>query len=46
MVVIKHCNRASYTSGFGNHRYSPPIAVIYEASVLSCRNKVSYTSGF
>ena len=46
MVVIKHCNRASYTSGFGNRRYRPPIAVIYEALVLRYRNRVSFTSNF
>jgi len=46
MAVIKCWNRTSYTSSFGNRRYRPPIAAIYEVPVLSYRNRVSYTSSF
>ena len=45
-AIIKHCNRASYTSIFGNRRNRPPIAVIIKASVLSYSNRIFYTSGF
>ena len=45
-AIIKHCNRASYTSIFGNRRNRPPIAVIIKAAVLSYSNRISYTSGF
>ena len=45
-MVIKCCNKASYTSVFGNYRYWPPIATINKAPVLRCYNRISYTNSF
>ena len=45
-MVIKCCNKASYTSVFGNCRYRPPIATINKAPVLRCYNRISYTNSF